>query len=146
MIYTPLTKKAMILAFEKHKNQVDKSGIPYIYHPIHVAEQMTDEVSTVVALLHDTLEDTNTTKEELLNLGFSSDIVEAIQLLTKPEDMDYLEYVKLVSDNDIARNVKIADLKHNSDLSRLDDIKEKDKIRVEKYKKALDILKLIDNS
>ena len=74
MIYTPLTKKAMRIAFEAHKDQFDKSGIPYIYHPIHLAEQMNDEVTTCVALLHDVVEDTDYTLEDLTEMGFDSDL------------------------------------------------------------------------
>ena len=72
MIYTPLTKKAMILCFEAHKEQKDKSGLPYVHHPFHLAEQMTDEATTIVALLHDVVEDTSVTLEDLKNEGRGS--------------------------------------------------------------------------
>lgn len=140
MIYTDLTKKAMKLCFERHKDQVDKQGVPYPFHPFHVAESMTDEASCCVALLHDILEDTDTTAEELLSLGFPKEVVEAVQMMTHSDDVPYLDYVRTLKSNPLARAVKISDLTHNSDLTRLDTVTEKDLKRAEKYKKALDIL------
>ena len=82
MIYTEQTKKALKLCFEAHKDQVDKSGMPYVFHPFHLAEQMTDEDTTVVALLHDVVEDTDYTLEDLKNMGFSPQVLEAIAMMT----------------------------------------------------------------
>lgn len=117
MIYTPLTHKAMRLAYAAHHGQTDKSGIPYIFHPLHLAEQMEDEISCCVALLHDTVEDTSITLEELSE-SFPAEIVEAVALLTYDPDMDYYEYVRRIKKNPIAKKVKLADLAHNSDASR----------------------------
>ena len=80
MIYTLLTKKAMKIAYDAHKGQFDKNGIPYIYHPIHLAEQMDDENTTCVALLHDVVEDTAITFEDLEKEGFTDKILEALKL------------------------------------------------------------------
>lgn len=140
MLYTPLTKKAMKLAFEAHKNQTDKTGLPYIYHPIHLAEQMTDETTTCVALLHDVVEDTDVTFEQLDAAGFSAEVIAALRLLTHDESVPYLEYVQEIKTNPIAKAVKLADLNHNSDLTRLDTVDEKALKRVEKYKKAMELL------
>ena len=140
MIYTDLTKKALRLAYQKHLGQYDKSNIPYIFHPMHVAEQMDDENSVVVALLHDVMEDTDTTEQELADLGFNEEIINALKILTKPRNMEYLEYIKEVNKNDLAKKVKLADLKHNSDLTRLDIVTEKDLKRVIKYKQAIEYL------
>ncbi len=140
MIYTVATKKALKLCFEAHKNQVDKSGIPYVFHPFHLAEQMTDENTTVVALLHDVVEDTDYTIEDLRNMGFNDAVLEAISLMTHAKDVPYMDYVAEIKKNPIARAVKLADLKHNSDLSRLDTVGEKAIKRVEKYKKAIELL------
>lgn len=140
MLYTELTKKAMKISFEAHKNQVDKNGIPYIYHPIHLAEQMEDENTICVALLHDVVEDTDITFEELQKMGFNDDIIEALKLMTHDERVPYMDYVREIKNNSIAAKVKMADLKHNSDLTRLDVIDEKAKQRVEKYKKAIELL------
>lgn len=102
---------------------------------------MKDESTTCVALLHDILEDTDTTAQELRGLGFSKEIVDAIILMTHDKAVPYLDYVRSIKENPIAKAVKISDLTHNSDLSRLDTITDKDIERVEKYKRALEILK-----
>ena len=140
MIYTDNTKKAMKLCFKAHKDQVDKSGMPYVFHPFHVAEQMTDEVTTIVALLHDVVEDTDYTLEDIAAEGFGKDILEAVALMTHEDDIPYLDYVAKLKENPIARAVKLADLAHNSDLSRIGEIDEETKQRLEKYKKAKAIL------
>ena len=140
MIYTNLTKKAMIIMFEKHKDQVDKSGIPYVFHPWHVAEKMDDELSTCTALLHDVVEDTDTTIEDLEKMGFPSEVTEALKYLTHEEDTDYCEYIRNIKNNEIAKKVKLSDLEHNSDLSRLNEVTDKDIARKEKYDKSRSIL------
>ena len=143
MIYTELTCKAMKLAYEAHHGQLDKGGIPYIFHPIHLAEQMTDEYTTCVALLHDTVEDTHVTLEQLAAI-FPAPVVEAVALMTHSKDTDYETYVTAIRDNPIARSVKLADLAHNMDASRLPDTPENAAARAhrnEKYSKALQILK-----
>lgn len=140
MIYTDNTKKALKLAYEKHAGQLDKAGLPYIFHPFHLAEQMDDEDSTVVALLHDVVEDTDTTIENLAEMGFSDQVLKALQLLIHQKTVDYFEYIKKISTNPIATKVKITDLIHNSDLTRLRVITEKDRNRVAKYKECLDYL------
>lgn len=140
MLYTELTKKAMKIAFEAHKDQVDKSGMPYIYHPIHLAEQMDDEYSTCAALLHDTVEDTDMTFEKLAECGFPNNVIEALKLLTHYDSVPYMDYVKKIKQNSIAKKVKLADLKHNSDLTRLDVVDEKARSRVKKYENAIRVL------
>ena len=140
MIYTPLTKKALKLCFEAHKDQVDKTGLPYVFHPFHLAEQMNDEITTVCALLHDVVEDTEYTFSDLINMGFPNEVIEALKLLTHEEGVPYMDYVKNLSKNPIAKVVKIADLTHNSDTSRLDFVDEYALKREEKYKKALEFL------
>ena len=140
MIYTDLTKKAMIIAFNAHKEQLDKSGIPYIFHPFHLAEQMKDEESVCVALLHDVVEDTEIGFDDLKKEGFTDNILNALKLLTHNDSVDYMEYVKEIKNNDIARKVKLADLRHNSDLSRLDVIDDYVLERLRKYQKAIEYL------
>lgn len=140
MIYTQMTKKALKISFEAHKDQVDKTGLPYVFHPFHLAEQMEDEATTCVALLHDVVEDTDMTFEELEKEGFSAIIIDALKLLTHDDDMPYMDYVTRLKENPIAKAVKRADLMHNSDLSRLDVVSEADIERREKYIKALEIL------
>lgn len=140
MIYTPLTKKAIKLCFEAHKDQVDKSGLPYVFHPFHLAEQMESEDAAVVALLHDVVEDTDYTLEDLRGMGYPPQVLEALALLTHDKAVPYLEYVKAIKHNPLARRVKLADLRHNSDLSRLDTVDEKAMERVKKYAQAIQLL------
>ena len=141
MIYTPLTKKALRLCFDAHREQVDKTGLPYVFHPFHLAEQMKDEYSTVCALLHDVVEDTDCTLDDLRSMGFPDAVVDALALLTHDPAVPYMDYVKVIATNPIARKVKMADLRHNSDLSRMDEADEWALKRTAKYKKALAYLK-----
>ncbi len=140
MIYTALTKKALKLCFEAHKHQLDKSGMPYVFHPFHLAEQTEDEVTTVVALLHDVVEDTDITFADLEQQGFGEEVIEALKLLTHDDAVPYMDYVAEVKKNPIATAVKLADLRHNSDLTRLDMVDEKALKRKEKYEKAMELL------
>lgn len=140
MIYTKLTKKALKLCFEAHKDQTDKTGLPYVFHPFHLAEQMNDEYTTICALLHDVVEDTDYTIDDLKNMGFPIEVLEALKLLTHDPSVPYMDYVVALSDNEIAKSVKLADLRHNSDLTRLDVVDEWAIKRNEKYKKALEYL------
>lgn len=140
MLYTPLTKKALRLCFEAHKDQVDKSGTPYVFHPFRLTEQMETEETVVTALLHDVAEDTAYTVADLAAMGFPESVTEALALLTHDKAVPYLDYVATVKTNPIARAVKIADLRHNSDLSRLDAPDEQALRRRETYQKALAIL------
>ncbi len=117
MIYTPLTNKAMKIAYQAHEGQVDACGIPYIFHPFHLAEQMTDEATTCAALLHDVAEDTDVTLADL-SKEFPKDIVDALNLLTHDKATDYFDYIRAIQANPIAKAVKLADLKHNSVESR----------------------------
>ena len=140
MIYTPLTKKALKLSFEAHRDQVDKTGLPYVFHPFHLAEQMTDEVSCVCALLHDVVEDTDYTLDDLCERGFPEEVIAVLALLTHEEGVPYMEYVGKIKENPIAVQVKLADLAHNSDESRLDVIDEYALRRAEKYRAARELL------
>lgn len=142
MIYTSQTKKALKLCFESHKNQLDKSGMPYVFHPFHLAEQMQDEVTTVVALLHDVVEDTDCTFDNLREMGFAEEVINALELLTHEEGVPYMDYVEKIKTNPVAKAVKLADLAHNSDLSRLepDEIDEYALNRNKKYAEAMRIL------
>lgn len=140
MIYTESTKKALKLCFEAHKDQKDKSGLPYVFHPFHLAEQMESEETTIVALLHDVVEDSAYTLEDLKNMGFSEAVTDAVALMTHADGVDYMDYVAAIKNNPIAKAVKLADLRHNSDITRLDVVDEKALERREKYKKAIALL------
>lgn len=140
MIYTAKTKMALKLCFDAHKEQLDKSGMPYVFHPFHLAEQMQTEVTTIVALLHDVVEDTHYTLEDMTAMGFDKVVTDALALLTHDNEVPYMEYVKAIKGNPVAKAVKLADLKHNSDLSRMDAVDEKTLERREKYLKAIALL------
>ena len=118
MIYTPLSKRAAEIAYNAHMGQRDKAGMPYIFHPYHVAEQMKDEATACTALLHDVAEDTAVTLDDLAK-EFPPEIIGALRLLTHDPKDDYMDYVAKIKKNPIARAVKIEDLKHNSDISRM---------------------------
>ena len=140
MLYTEKTKKALKLCFEAHKDQKDKSGMPYVFHPFHLAEQMETEDTTVVALLHDVAEDTAYTLEDLACMGFGETVMQALALLTHDDAVDYMDYVREIRNNPVAKAVKLADLRHNSDITRLDVVDEKALERREKYRKAMALL------
>ena len=139
MIYSKKINKIMQLVYDLHNGQQDKSGVPYIYHVIHVAEQMNTEDETIVALLHDTLEDTEV-DPNIIKDNCGEHILEAVKLLTHKKNEPYFDYIMRLKDNPLARKVKMADLKHNMDLTRIANPSDKDFKRVEKYKKALEIL------
>ena len=140
MIYTAKTKMALKLCFEAHKEQRDKSGLPYVFHPFHLAEQMQTEETTIVALLHDLVEDTEYTIADLTEMGFDKAVTDAIALMTHAKGVEYMAYVRAIKENPIARTVKLADLQHNADLTRLDSIDEKALRRREKYLEAIRLL------
>ena len=140
MIYTELTKKAMRIAYDAHMGQFDKCGVPYVFHPLHVAESMTTETACCAALLHDDVEETTTTLDELRAQGMPPAVVFAVQLLTHAPETDYFEYVRALKPNAVAREVKLADLAHNMDLSRLERITGEDLERNRRYARAKAIL------
>ena len=140
MLYTEKVKKALEIAFDAHKDQVDKAGLPYIYHPFYLATQMETEDSIIVALLHDVVEDSPYTFEDLENHGFSTTIIATLRLLTHEDSEDYITYIHRVKENELARIVKLADLKHNSDESRLSHIDDKVRERLNRYAESIKIL------
>ena len=131
----------MKLCYKAHHGQVDKSGLPYVHHPLHLAEQMDDEDSTIVALLHDVVEDTDYTLNDIKGMDFGNTVFEALTLLTHDPEVPYMDYIKKIASNPLATKVKLADLSHNSDITRLNhEPTEEDIKRVEKYKRAREIL------
>ena len=142
MIYTEMTLKAMKVAYEAHHGQVDGNGIPYIFHPYHLAEQMDDEISCTVALLHDVVEDTDLTFDDLAK-EFPDSVIEVLKLLTHKEGVEYFDYVRNIKTHPLAVKVKLADIAHNSDESRnagANFTEEKLRYWKEKYSKAKAIL------
>lgn len=138
--YTDRTKCALRICFDAHKGQTDKGGMPYVLHPIHLAEQMDTEDEICTALLHDVVEDTDYTLDDLRKAGFSETILEAIALLTHDPQIPYMDYVLGTRNNPLARKVKLADLLHNSDLGRLEHPTEHDIQQQTKYFAAMKLL------
>lgn len=133
---------ALEIAINAHKGQKDLGGRDYIEHPKAVANLLEADEEKTVAYLHDVLEDIAITEDDLVRMGISSEIVYVIKVLTKKRGEPYTEYIERVKENELARKVKIADLQHNMDLSRISNPTKRDFERLEKYKKALKKLKL----
>ena len=134
------SEKAYEIAKKAHLGQVDKAGEAYIKHPEKVASFVKTDEEKAVAYLHDVIEDTELTLEDLYEYGLSKEVIEAVDIITKKRGEDYQSYLNLVKKNKLARAVKLADLRHNSDLTRLTKVTEKDIKRKEKYQKAIDFL------
>ncbi|WP_339296268.1 HD domain-containing protein [Paenibacillus sp. FSL W7-1279] len=135
---------AISIALKAHKGQVDKGGNPYILHPIAVMNRVETIEEKIVAVLHDVVEDTEVTIDQLRETGFTDEILEAINLLTRAKEDSYEEFIDKTLKNRIARNVKIADIKENMNLSRIQDPSEQDYMRLEKYKRALERLERLE--
>ncbi len=118
MIYTPLTYLAMRIAYDAHHGVLDRSGAPYVFHPYEVASRMDDEVSTAVALLHDVVEDTEMTFEDLKARGIPDEVIEPLRYLTHDPEVPYMDYIHHIAENPVAMKVKLSDLKHNMDETR----------------------------
>lgn len=127
MIYSELVKKACDILFDAHRDDKDKGGYPYVFHPFFLATQMDDEASTCVALLHDVLEDHGDryTLRDLAELGFPNEVIDALLLLTHDKSVPYMDYIRAIAANPIATRVKLADLRHNSDARRNGGVKPK---------------------
>lgn len=134
------SEKAYEIAKRAHLGQVDKAGEDYIKHPEKVASFVKTDEEKAVAYLHDVIEDTELILEDLYEYGFSEEVIEAVDIITKKKGEDYRSYLNSVKKNKLARAVKLADLRHNSDLTRLTKVTEKDIERKEKYQKAIDFL------
>lgn len=139
MIYTTMTCKACNIMYAAHKDDMDKGGYPYVFHPFYVASCMEDEDSCCAALLHDVIEDHGDkySLDTLRQAGFNDNVLEAVNLLTHIKDTPYMEYVKRVGTNPVATKVKIADLKHNMDSARTGGTKPK---KYDLYMEALSYL------
>lgn len=136
MDWETLYSLALQIATRAHAGQRDKGGHDYIGHPLRVAERCATPQAKIVALLHDTLEDTPLTAQYLTQQGFPDLIVEALQSLTRNRDEDYDDYISRAASNPIGRQVKLADLEDNMDLRRLPSITDRDVERLRKYLRA----------
>ncbi|WP_315065895.1 GTP pyrophosphokinase [uncultured Clostridium sp.] len=133
-------EKAIIIAVSAHQGQVDKGGNPYILHPLAVMLSLEDEIERICAVLHNVIEDTDITLEYLKNEGFSNQVLTALDTLSRRKDESYDEFIDRIINNKIACHVKLADLKHNMDLSRIKQPSQKDYDRIKKYQKAVKAL------
>lgn len=134
--YNELYDHALRIAIRAHEGQQDKSGREYVMHPIRVAERCKDTRAKIVALLHDTIEDTDVTIEYLRKEGFPEEIIDAVLSVTKQDGENYEDFVRRAAKNAIGKEVKIADLEDNMDIRRLIEIKEEDVARLRKYLSA----------
>lgn len=129
--------ETLLLAYQAHRGQKDKANVDYICHPVYVALNMATEEEKMVALLHDVVEDTTLTLADLIAKGYGKSILDAVDCLTRKENISYDTYIREVKKNPLAAKVKIMDLHHNMDHTRLSHVSETDRKRLEKYKKAL---------
>ena len=139
-IKTSDIEKAIGLALKVHNGQKDKAGAPYILHPLRVMLSMETDLEMQTAVLHDAIEDGAVTLEILRSGGFSEEVCSAVVVLTKKSGESYNKYLNRVNQNPISRKVKMADLKDNMNLNRLEKPTQKDRERTEKYRKALKLL------
>ena len=130
-------ERAISIAVKAHEGQLDKAGCPYILHPLRLMFKFKTPDEMVVAVLHDVVEDSSVTLGFLKDSGFSSVVVDAIESLTKVAGEPYEDFLLRVSSNEMARKVKIEDIKDNLDLSRLGALSDEDLVRIKKYHKAL---------
>lgn len=133
-------ERAIQLAATAHAGQVDKAGQPYILHPLRVMLRVEKPEERIAAVLHDVVEDTEVTLDDLANEGFSQHVIEAVETLTKKPGEDRLEAAARAARNKIARAVKLEDNAENMDLTRIQDSTEKDRARLEEYKAVLALL------
>lgn len=136
----PKLEDALLLAIRAHQGQKDKAGAPYILHPIRVMLQLDSEIDRIVAILHDVVEDTRFTLNDLKKRGYSASIVKAVNALTRREGEAYEDFVKRAGLNPIARKVKLADLRDNMNLTRIKRPTERDRERLKRYRKAYKLL------
>lgn len=133
-------EKAITFATCKHAGQIDKAGQPYILHPLRLMLKMKNEIQQIVAVLHDVIEDTDATIVDLISLGFNQDVIDAVCALTKKEGENRIEAAWRAVKNPIAREVKLADVADNMDLSRITHPTERDFLRLKEYQQVQEIL------
>jgi (p)ppGpp synthase/HD superfamily hydrolase len=132
----PTLEDTIIFITEAHRGQVDRGGQPYVLHPLRMMSQFDDEASRTVALLHDVIEDTAYTLDDLRTRGYNEAIIEAVDALTRREDETYEQFILRIKPIPLARRVKLADLRDNMDIRRVKTISAKDAERFECYRRA----------
>lgn len=134
-------ERAIAIALDAHTGQKDRQGQPYILHPLHLMMQMDSEAERIAAVLHDVIEDTELTLDDLRAEGFSPEVLTAVDLLTHDKTATaYEEYVRRLKPNAMARKIKLADLQHNMDVRRIVEMSPEDQDRLQKYHRAWRIL------
>lgn len=141
-----LYNKALHIATCAHKGQVDKAGCDYIGHPLRVAQRCTTPEAKIVALLHDTIEDTDVTPQTLLDAGIPQEIVDAVLSVTRNLGESYSDFIQRAALNPLGLEVKLADLEDNMDIRRLQEITDNDVARLRKYLNAWRFLSQIGRS
>jgi (p)ppGpp synthase/HD superfamily hydrolase len=132
-----MLEQAIALAVEQHRGQVDKAGQPYILHPLRVMLAVSGETAQIVAVLHDVVEDCNITFDDLRCLGFTEEVIMALDGVTRRDDETYSEFIARSGQNPISRQVKLADLQDNMDIRRLPvELTNKDISRLQRYRRA----------
>jgi (p)ppGpp synthase/HD superfamily hydrolase len=139
-----LLERAIQIAVEAHRGQLDRAGAPYILHPLRVMCRLNSEAERIVGVLHDVLEDTDWTFEDLKREGYPDELLVALDCVTKREGEAYEDFVKRSASNPLARRVKLADLEDNMDVRRMNEVTAKDAQRLEKYRKAWNRLKAVE--
>lgn len=139
-------EQAIQIATKAHLGQVDKSGQPYILHPLRLMLRVHTDAERIVAILHDVVEDSDISIEVLKTLGFSNEIINAINCLSKRSNEDYSDFIQRILENPLATKIKIEDIKDNLDITHLKEITEKDLNRIKKYHDALNLLKIQETS
>lgn len=131
-----LIETSLGIAVRAYSGKVDKAGKEYILHPLRVMSKMDTDCERATAILHDVIEESDFTKEDLIKAGIPSDVVEAVVCISKKKGEAYGDFIKRVAHNEMARKVKIADLEDNLDVLRLDEITDDDVKRIKKYHSA----------
>jgi len=137
-------EKAIIIAAQAHDGQTDKAGEPYILHPLRMMLRLSLAEDRITAVLHDVVEDSDISLEDLRAEGFSERIIEAIRSVTKEPEESYKDFINRAASNPIARRVKLVDLEDNSNLSRIKNPTDIDLKRIEKYRRAIEMIKAIE--
>ncbi len=145
MTKTATLEDAISIVALAHNGQKDKAGSPYLLHPLRMMVQMKSETAMIVAILHDVVEDSTWTLEQLRERGFSEEVLTAVDCVTNRTGESYEKFIERVQTNPIARQVKIADLEDNMNIRRISEIKPKDLERLEKYHKSWLVLKKVEN-
>lgn len=136
-----IIEKALRFALEVHEGQRDRAGQPYILHPLHLMMEMASDAERLAAILHDTVEDSAYTMDDVCALGVPAEVVRAVELLTHDKENEpYLDYVRRLKADPIARQVKMADLRHNMDIRRLPQMTTRDCDRLVRYRQAWELL------